>query len=115
MCELLGISSRRPTRLTFSLAALAKHSMPGHSNRDGWGAGFYQGNEVALFREPEAASDSPLVRLLETHGPCTSLAVSHIRHATLGEVELANTQPFVRELAGRTHLFAHNGHQPGIR
>lgn len=114
MCELLGISSRRPTRLTFSLAALAKHSMPGNSSRDGWGAGFYQGSEVALFREPEAASDSPLVRLLETHGPCTSLAVSHIRHATLGEVKLANTQPFVRELAGRTHLFAHNGHLPGI-
>jgi len=114
MCELLGISSKRDTRLTFSLAALAARSGPGNTTRDGWGAGFYQGLDVALFREPSSASDSPLVHLLESRGPSTTLAVSHIRHATLGEVKLANTQPYVRELAGRTHLFAHNGHLPGI-
>ncbi len=114
MCELLGISSRRLTRLTFSLEALAAHSGPLSTARDGWGAGFYQGRDVALFREPGAASDSAMVRLLETQGPDTTLAISHIRHATLGEVKLANTQPFVRELVGRTHLFAHNGHLPGI-
>jgi len=61
-----------------------------------------------------AASDSPLVRLLETQGPATHLAISHIRHATHGAISLANTQPFVRELGGRTHVFAHNGHLPGI-
>ncbi len=114
MCELLGISSQRATRLTISLEALAAHSAPGNSNRDGWGAAFYQGRDVALFREPDAASSSALVHLLETQGPSTTLAISHIRHATLGAVKLANTQPFVRELAGRTHLFAHNGHLPGI-
>jgi glutamine amidotransferase len=100
--------------LSFSLAALAAHSALGHSNRDGWGAGFYQGRDLALFREPAAAYDSPLVRLLESQGPSTTLAVSHIRHATLGAVNLANTQPLVRELAGRMQLFAHNGHLPGI-
>lgn len=26
----------------------------------------------------------------------------------------ANTQPFVREVGGRAHVFAHNGHLPGI-
>jgi glutamine amidotransferase len=114
MCELLGISSQRATHLTISLAALAAHSMPGKSNRDGWGAAFYQGSDVALFREPHAASDSALLHLIETQGPGTTLAISHIRHATLGDVKLANTQPFVRELAGRTHLFTHNGHLPGI-
>lgn len=114
MCELLGISNQRATRLSISLEALAAHSAPGKSNRDGWGAGFYQGNDVALFREPGAASDSALVHLLEAQGPSTTLAISHIRRATLGEVKLANTQPFIRELKGRTHLFAHNGHLPGI-
>lgn len=113
MCELLAISSRHPTRLSFSLAALAARSAVGHSSRDGWGAAFYQGQDVALYREPRAASDSALVRLLETQGPDTTLAISHIRHATLGQVALANTQPFVRELAARTHVFAHNGHLPG--
>jgi glutamine amidotransferase len=114
MCELLAISSRHSTRLSFSLEALSARSGTSFSTRDGWGAAFYQGQDVALFREPAAASDSPLVRLLERQGPDTVLAISHIRHATLGEVSLANTQPFVRELAGRTHVFAHNGHLPGI-
>ena len=100
--------------MTFSLEALAARSGLGSTTRDGWGAAFYQGRDVALFREPGAASDSPLVRLLETNGPRTTLAISHIRHATHGDIKLANTQPFVRELAGRTHLFAHNGHLPGI-
>jgi glutamine amidotransferase len=113
MCELLAISSRHSTRLSFSLAALAARSAVGHSSRDGWGAAFYQGHDVALYREPRAASDSALVRLLETEGPDTTLAISHIRHATLGQVALSNTQPFVRELSARTHVFAHNGHLPG--
>jgi len=108
------MSSRRATRLTFSLQALAARSGPGQSTRDGWGAAFYQGTDAALFREPVPASDSPLVRLLETQGPATHLAISHIRHATHGAISLSNTQPFVRELGGRTHVFAHNGHLPGI-
>jgi glutamine amidotransferase len=40
--------------------------------------------------------------------------MSHLRHATQGEVSLRNTQPFARELGGRMHLFAHNGRLPGI-
>ena len=114
MCELLAMSTRQAAHLTFSLEALAGHSGISCSNRDGWGAAFYQGHDVALYREPVAASESPLVRLLTQEGPATTLAISHIRRATLGMVSLANTQPFVRELAGRTHTFAHNGHLPGI-
>lgn len=114
MCELLAISSRRPTRLTLSLEALAARSAAGYSTRDGWGAAFYQGSDVSLYREPSAASDSALVRLLQQSGPDTQLAMSHIRHATHGALTLANTQPFVRELGGRTHVFAHNGHLPGV-
>ncbi|HEY8710322.1 MAG TPA: class II glutamine amidotransferase, partial [Burkholderiaceae bacterium] len=51
---------------------------------------------------------------LESQGPSTNLAISHIRHATRGAVQLSNTQPFVRELGGRTQVFAHNGDLPGI-
>lgn len=112
MCELLAFSSRRATRLSLSLRALAAHSDTGP--RDGWGAAYFQGQDVALYREPAAAHDSPLEHLLETHGPTTSLAIAHIRHATQGAIALANTQPFVRELAGRSHVFAHNGTLQGI-
>jgi predicted glutamine amidotransferase len=114
MCELLGMSSLRATQLALSFQALAAHSGGASTTRDGWGVAFYQGNDVALFREPLAASDSPLVGFLRSRGPDTSLALSHIRHATRGARSLANTQPFVRELGGRTHVFAHNGDLPGI-
>jgi predicted glutamine amidotransferase len=115
MCELLAMSSRLPARLTFSLEELAAHGAGSGRNRDGWGAAFYQDNDVALFREPAAAGDSPLVRFLEAQGPSTTLAISHIRRATQGAVELSNTQPFMRELAGRMHVFAHNGDLAGIK
>lgn len=114
MCELLAMSSSQPAQLTFSLNALAARGGMTGTMGDGWGVAFYQGEDVALFREPLAAADSALVRFLETQGPSTPLAISHIRHATRGTVQLANTQPFVRELGGRTHVFAHNGDLPGI-
>jgi glutamine amidotransferase len=40
--------------------------------------------------------------------------MSHLRHATRGEVSLRNTRPFARELGGRMHIFAHSGRLPGI-
>lgn len=114
MCELLAMSSSQPARLSISLQVLASRGGSAASTRDGWGAAYYQGLDVALFREPTPAGDSALVHHLETQGPSTPLAISYIRHATRGAVTLANTQPFVRELAGRMHVFAHNGDLPNI-
>jgi glutamine amidotransferase len=114
MCELLALSTSQPARLTFSLRTLASRGGPNGTTHDGWGVAFYQGHDVALFREPLAAEGSTLVRYLETQGPSTNLAISHIRHATQGTVQFSNTQPFIRELGGRTHVFAHNGDLPGI-
>lgn len=114
MCELFALSSSEPSKLTHSLRILAdRGGEPGQSN-DGWGVAFYQGEDVALFREPSAASNSALLGYLESQGPSTKLAISHIRHATQGSVQLANTQPFVRELGGRMHVFAHNGDLPNV-
>ena len=114
MCELLAVSTSQPARLTFSLRRLAAHGAVTELAHDGWGVAFYQGSDVALFREPTAAADSELVRFLERHGPTTKLAVSHIRHATWGSVQFSNTQPFMRELGGFGHVFAHNGYLTGI-
>lgn len=114
MCELLALSSALPTRLTFSLHTLAARGSQQGTTHDGWGVAFYQGDDAAVFREPSAAQDSSLVRFLESQGPATGLAISHIRRATRGPVSLANTQPFFRELGGRTHVFAHNGDLPGV-
>lgn len=104
------MSSSQAARLTFSLRRLAARGTAADLAHDGWGVAFYQSADVALFREPVAAGESALVRFLERHGPCTHLAVSHIRHATWGAVQLANTQPFMRALGGNAHVFAHNGY-----
>lgn len=42
------------------------------------------------------------------------MVMAHIRHASMGERAYRNTQPFGRELAGRMHIFAHNGWLPGL-
>uniref|UniRef100_UPI003559A9FC class II glutamine amidotransferase n=1 Tax=Piscinibacter sp. TaxID=1903157 RepID=UPI003559A9FC len=78
MCELIAISSRRPTQLDFSLTTLAAHSGSTSTTRDGWGVASYQGHDAVIYREPTAASDSPLVRFLQSQGLDTPLAISHI-------------------------------------
>ncbi|MCB1786171.1 MAG: class II glutamine amidotransferase [Chromatiaceae bacterium] len=115
MCELFAMSSRCPTTVDFSLELLARRGGDEGPHRDGWGVAFYGGRDVLLLREPGAASESALVRHIERHGPPSELVISHIRLATVGELSLANTQPFARELGGRMHVFAHNGDLPEIR
>jgi predicted glutamine amidotransferase len=114
MCELFCLSSRRPTRTTFSLSHFAAHGTPNTRNIDGWGVAFHDGRDARLYKEPEPAGDSPLLGFIERHLHPTHLLISHIRRATVGGNSLANTQPFVRELGGRVHLFAHNGGFDGI-
>jgi predicted glutamine amidotransferase len=114
MCELLCLSSRRPTRTTFSLRHFATHGAANTRNIDGWGVAFHDGRDARLYKEPEPARNSPLLGFIERHLHPTRLLISHIRRATVGGNSLANTQPFVRELGGHVHLFAHNGDFDGI-
>ena len=109
MCELFCLSSRLPTRANFSLGHFAAHGAPDGRNVDGWGVGFHDGHDVRLYKEPEPAGDSPWLAFIETRPLPTRLLFSHIRRATRGANSHANTQPFVRALGGRMHLFAHNG------
>jgi len=91
------------------LTALAAHGGGDSRNRDGWGLAFYQGRDVALYRDTTPAYSSPLVPWLEANGPASTLSIGYIRHATKGAINLANTGPFSRELNGRIHVFTHNG------
>ncbi|OJY76913.1 MAG: hypothetical protein BGP12_05570 [Rhodospirillales bacterium 70-18] len=113
MCEIFAMSSRHPTAVTLSMGALARHGRPGGHLDDGWGVAFHDGADASLLREPGAAGDSPLLRLLADRPPRAALVLAHIRHATQGTRGLRNTQPFARELGGRMHVFAHNGNLLG--
>ena len=110
MCQLLGMSASEPLNLRFSWKKFAVRGSEFSGNPDGWGVAYFEGTDAQLIREPAPAADSPQVAFLESHGPASDLILSHVRRATVGERRLANTQPFVRRLGGRAHVFAHNGH-----
>ncbi|AKT38473.1 class II glutamine amidotransferase [Chondromyces crocatus] len=85
---------------------------PGHKPPDGWGIGYYAGSErsATVLKEPappQGSIRSELVKAWEHLE--SSLFVLHIRAATWGSVNDANTQPFSRSWAGRDWLFAHSG------
>jgi glutamine amidotransferase len=114
MCELLGLSSNAPATVNFSLPKLAEHGAVAGTYADGWGIGYYEGLDVRLFKESTAAADSDWVRFIADHDLRSLLVIAHTRRATRGTRSYPNAQPFIRELAGRVHLFAHNGDLPEI-
>lgn len=67
-----------------------------------------------LIKEPEPASDSSFVRFIESQPLTSTCIMAHVRYATAGAPSFANTHPFIRELGGQMHLFAHNGGLEGI-
>ncbi len=115
MCELFAISSKHPTRVTFSLKEFSRHGGETGPHTDGWGVAYYNQSDVLLLREPEPASQSPLVQFMEENSPSSGLIISHIRRATHGQSALRNTHPFTRELNGQVHTFAHNGELENIQ
>jgi len=114
MCELLGMNARLPANITLSLNEFARHGGETGPHADGWGVAFYEGPDANLIRESSAAARSNLMSTLRQHKVESEIVLAHIRQASLGPVELRNTHPFRRELMGRVHTFAHNGHLPGI-
>jgi glutamine amidotransferase len=109
MCELFALSASAPVDIKLSLGELARHGGETGIHAHGWGVAFLDGRDVRLVRDPSAAAFSPWVQCLQNHAIKSDTVLAHIRHATQGAVTLPNTQPFVRELWGRAHVFAHNG------
>ncbi|GLR65936.1 class II glutamine amidotransferase [Acidocella aquatica] len=114
MCELFALSSKISTNVNFSLNIFARHGSVGGRTVDGWGLAFYDGRDVRLYKEPEPAGQSDWLSFIEQRKQLSSLVLSHIRRATQGGISLSNTQPFMRELGGQAHVFAHNGNLAGI-
>jgi len=115
LCELFGVSSSKPVRVNYSLHAFAEHGGLIHPNKSGWGIAYHEGRDALLIKEPKPASDSPVVRFIESRPVSTTCAIAHVRYATAGAPSYANTHPFVRELGGQMHVFAHNGSLAEIR
>ncbi|MXO67008.1 class II glutamine amidotransferase [Altericroceibacterium endophyticum] len=114
MCELFAMSASAPQTVRYELDLFANEGGERHRNRDGWGILFAQDRDAYLFREPDPAATSELSRMVVRDArPCKHL-MAHVRRATAGKPELANTHPFDRVIGGRRHAFAHNGELPGL-
>lgn len=109
MCELLGMECNVPTDIVFSFSGLVLRGGKAGPHSDGWGLALYDGKAARTFLEPSAAARSPLAEFVRNHPTKTLLAIAHVRKKTRGRAALENTHPFVRELWGRTFVFAHNG------
>lgn len=114
MCELFAMSSSHPATVTYSMREFARHGGLTSDHADGWGVAYVEDRDVRVFRDTDAAAESPYLQLVSAVEVRSSTVISHIRRATQGEIALRNTQPFARELGGRVHLFAHNGDLHGI-
>ena len=109
MCELLAMSANTPTDLCFSFTGLTRRGGETGPHKDGWGVAFYEGKGVRCFHDSDASASSRLAQVVQTHPIKSEVAICHIRQANVGEICLANTHPFIRELWGRYWVFAHNG------
>lgn len=114
MCELFAMSSRTPSKLSYSLNEFAKHGGLTHRNKSGWGIAFFDDREAFLVKEPQPASDSPLANFIAEQERKSHCVIAHVRLATVGEPTLRNTHPFRRVLGRRVHVFAHNGTLKGL-
>lgn len=112
MCELLGMSANTPTDLCFSFTGLTRRGGETGPHKDGWGVAFYEGKGVRMFHDPEPCSTSTIAEFVSTLPIKSKNAICHIRQANVGNINLANTHPFTRELWGQYWVFAHNGQLP---
>ncbi|MEA3250299.1 MAG: class II glutamine amidotransferase [Pseudomonadota bacterium] len=113
MCELLGMSANVPTDICFSFAGFLHRGGRTGPHRDGWGIAFYEQGGYRDFRDPSPSADSPIARLIRDYPIKSHVVISHIRQANVGNVRLANTHPFTREMWGRPWCYAHNGQLQG--
>jgi len=109
MCQLLGMNCNVPTDICFSFEGFHKRGGATDHHADGWGIAFFEHKGCRLFLDYQASSISPVAELVRKYPIKSTNVIAHIRKATVGNVSLANTHPFMRELWGRYWIFAHNG------
>ncbi|MEJ2045226.1 MAG: class II glutamine amidotransferase [Reinekea sp.] len=109
MCELLAMSAKLPTDISFSFAGFASRGGNTGPHKDGFGICFYEGKAVREFKDFKPSCASPITQFLQTYQIKSTAVIAHIRQANVGRISLENTHPFQRELGGRVWTFAHNG------
>lgn len=116
MCRLYGLQATHPTRPACelldaqnALIEQSKQDARGLSNPHGWGMGHIADGTTGCFRQVKPATESAEYRetALRTEG---TTVLAHVRRATVGDPDHANTHPFRQGPA----LLIHNGHVPAF-
>lgn len=105
MCRLFGFRSAVLSRAHRSLVE-AENALcvQAREHPDGWGIGWFHGDDAFLLKSQEGACDDASFRRASARLASHTLVV-HVRRATIGAVEPKNVHPFRH---GRW-VFAHNG------
>ncbi|MEM3569123.1 MAG: class II glutamine amidotransferase [Candidatus Jordarchaeales archaeon] len=110
MCDILAMCFSKPVTASFSLRGF---KMKGKFNYHGWGVAWYQDGAAQIVKEPVTALRSRLFdNLLKNMEARSEIFIAHVRRASdvkLAPPSIVNTHPFLRELKGKTYVFAHNG------
>lgn len=109
MCELLAMSAKLPTDISFSFTGFVERGGNTGPHKDGFGICFYEDKGVREFKDHKPSCESAIAQFLQNYPIKSTAVISHIRQANVGEIKLENTHPFQREMCGRTWTFAHNG------
>jgi predicted glutamine amidotransferase len=107
MCRLFGLhAGREPVDATFWLleapGSLLEQS---HRNPDGFGLGTFEPDGRPDVDKAPLAAHVAEEFARQAREECSTTYVAHVRYASVGELTLENTHPFV--LDGR--IFGHNG------
>lgn len=107
MCELFGMTAARDFDVRDLLEEFYSHSL---RHPHGWGLALLYPEAAGLEKEPVPAARSAYLQQRLSTSVCARNCIAHIRLATRGKLDYANTHPFVRRDGwGRTWTLAHNG------
>ena len=112
MCRLFGLhADRRVVTATFWLLEapdnLAEQS---RRNPDGTGLGVFDADGKAVLRKEPIAAWQDCEFATEAHDMTGTTFVAHVRYASTGSLDVANTHPFLQD----DRIFAHNGVVEGL-
>lgn len=114
------MNTNTPTDIGFSFAGFRKRGGQTDHHKDGFGIVFFEKSPLVKqkggtlsglrqFHDDKPSYCSPVADLINNYPIKAMNVICHIRKATQGEICLANTHPFVREVWGEEWAFAHNG------
>jgi glutamine amidotransferase len=107
MCQLFAVSANKKIEINNELGRFVENS---RLHRHGWGWADFSGGRVRERRETEPAYESAYLKEKLAEPFRVSNALFHIRYATVGDIRIENTHPFITlDMAGRAWSIIHNG------